>query len=115
MNRISTEELCRRFEQQLAAIRPLQAALRDKVLTTKNEEHRELYRQAELRLATAASQVHDEIAELRQHILSRGDGLIRESQFDRYTHRWQAEQDHAASVLRLPPDQEAPAGSRFDG
>ena len=80
MNSISTEELCRRFEQRLAAIRPLQAALRDKALTARKEKHRENYRQAEIQLATAASQIHDELAMLKQSILSIGSGKMRESQ-----------------------------------
>ena len=111
MNNISTEELCRLFEQRLVAIRPLQAALHDKVLTAKKEEHRERYHQAEIRLATAASQVHDAIALLKQSI-TKGPAVMSYSQWSREIRKWQESQDHAAELLGLPPDQEAPVGNR---
>lgn len=111
MNNISTEELCRRFEKRLAAIRPLQAALRDKTLVAKTSVGREIGRQAEIQLATAASQVHDAIVLLKQSI-TEGPAVMSYSQWNREIDKWQAAQDHAASLLGLPPDQEAPVGNR---
>ena len=92
-SQITTEELCRHFEQRLAAIRPLQAALHDKVLTAEPEKYRKACQEAEVRLALAASQIHNAAVELRRHINKRGHGVMRESQFDRDIRRWQAAQD----------------------
>ena len=103
MNNISTEELCRRFEQRLAAIRLLQAALRDKTLIAKTSVGRETGRYAEIQLATAAAQVHEAIV-LLKHSIAEGPGKMSSSDFDRDICEWQKAQDYAASLLGLPLD-----------
>ena len=113
MSDISTEELCRRFEQRLAAIRPLQVALRDRTLAAKHKLGREIGHDEEVNLAKAAVQIFDAVLILKES-MAKGPSVTATAQWSRDIRNWQAAYERAAEFLGLPLEPEAQPDTRSD-
>ena len=98
---MDTAELCTKIQEELAKVRPLQAAIQDQIVATKATENTDVsivYRE----LAQIAVDLHADIAGLLRSLRS-GPARIDTPVFDRHLHRSHEVRVRATALLGLPP------------
>ena len=97
---MGTAELCTKLQEELAAVRPLQAALQDQITVTNATESADVsitYRE----LAHIAVDLHHDIAGLLRSIQSGADEIDAPT-FDHHLRRSREARTRAGALLGLP-------------